>query len=60
MTEEQLALFRADMFERAAKILVGEPVDPPAKPGEAAASTAAPEPAEDREVASEKGSTDGR
>lgn len=46
MTEEASALFRAELFERAAKAILGLRVDPPAKPGEAAASTAAPEPVE--------------
>ncbi|MCA3637036.1 MAG: hypothetical protein IOC54_15855 [Methylobacterium sp.] len=44
MTEDDRALFRAEMFERAAKMLIGEPVDPPAKAGEAAVKPAASEP----------------
>jgi hypothetical protein len=57
MTEEQLALFRAEMFERAAKMLIGEPVDPPAKAGEAAVEAAAPPP-EAREIETEGGNHD--
>jgi hypothetical protein len=50
MTEEQLALFRAEMFERAARILRCEPVDPPVKAGDAAVEAAAPEAPEARDA----------
>lgn len=57
MTEEQLARGRAEMFERAAKMLIGEPVDPPAKAGEAAVKPAASGAPDAREDKSEEGRT---
>ena len=58
MTEEQLVLFRAEMFERAAKVLRGEPVDPPANAGGVAASPAAPPAPEAPKTAIEEGRAD--
>lgn len=41
MKTEERAMFRAELFERAAKLLRGEPGDPPTKAGEAAGNAAA-------------------
>lgn len=63
MTEKtmkyQNSIAVAEMFDRAAKMLIGEPVDPPAKPGDAAAGyAAAPKPDEGDLV--NEGGADGR
>lgn len=54
MTENESAIFRAEMFERAARILRGEPVDPPVQAGKAAVKPAALPP-EAREIETEGG-----
>lgn len=61
MTKTEIALFRAELFERAAKMLIGVPVDQPEQAGEAAvksAAPAAPEAREAREATNEKGRDD--
>jgi hypothetical protein len=44
MTENESAIFRAEMFERARRAILGLPVDPPEKAGKAAVKPAASEP----------------
>jgi len=58
MTKTEFALFRAELFERAAKMLIGEPVEAPASAGKAAADAAAPPAPEERHDATDEGRTD--